>query len=149
MLNTNKFLFCFFLTLFTCLLNAAELEDVNPEQLKSMQQNNALVIDIRTEKEWNSTGIIPGSRKIEFFNANGDFDQEKWLKQLQKQRQSTDQPIILVCRSGNRSRMVGTMLTKELNIKNVYHLEKGIKSWIQEGNKTEPACANKLACLNQ
>ena len=149
MLNNYNFLLCLLLTFFSCFLAAAELQDITSEQLKSLQKNNALVIDIRTEQEWNSTGIIPGSHKIEFFNANGEYDQEEWLKQMKQKLQSPDQPIILVCRSGNRSRMVGAMLSKQPGMNNVLHLEKGIKTWIREGNKTEAACPNVLTCLSQ
>lgn len=137
-----------FLLLFlsNSILAADKLKNVTPDQLQSLQNSNALVIDIRTEKEWNTTGIIPDSRKIEFFNANGDYDLKKWLKQFNEQRQSPEQPVILVCRSGNRTETVGTLLTQKLGMKNIYHLEQGIKSWIKSGKKTEEACPDQLAC---
>ncbi len=62
-------------------LAANELETVTPEQLLKMQQTqNALVVDIRTEAEWQASGIISNSHKLQSFDT-----------------------VILVCRSGNRS----------------------------------------------
>ncbi len=138
-----------FVFLFSGLLGAAELSDLSADQLLAMQQHNALVIDIRTEQEWRETGIIPGSRKLEFFNADGAYDAERWLQQLKTQRQSPDQPVILVCRSGNRSKKVGDFLAQQLDMKQIYHLEHGMLSWIKQGKPTEKACPGLLACNEQ
>lgn len=116
---------------------AAELGQVSAAQLQPMQQNDhALVIDIRTEAEWHATGVIPGSRKLQSFNAEGQFNAEKWLADLQKLKTSPDQPVILVCRSGNRSSKVGEFLVRQ-GMPNVYHLNNGIQSWIKSGNPVE------------
>ena len=115
--------------------NAAELKNITPEQLKSLQNNRALVIDIRTAKEWLANGIIPDSKKLEFFNEQGEFDEKKWLAGLNHLHPSSEQPVILVCRSGNRSSMVGNYLTNKLGMNNIYHLQNGILSWIKAGNE--------------
>ncbi|MDD1620300.1 MAG: rhodanese-like domain-containing protein [Methylococcaceae bacterium] len=116
----------------------AELGQVSVGQLQPMRQNDhALVIDIRTEAEWHATGIIPGSQKLQSFNNDGQFDAEKWLADLQKLKTSPDQPVILVCRSGNRSGKVGEFLVRQ-GMPNVYHLNNGIQSWIKSGNPVEP-----------
>lgn len=129
------------------LLTAAdELVDLSPAQLQKIRKNNALVIDIRTEQEWQSTGIIPGSRMLQFFDAQGQADPRQWLEQMQKLRRSPEQPIVLVCRSGNRSRMVGDFLTRQAGMKNIYHLQNGLKSWLQQGKATEPVCIGQIAC---
>lgn len=139
-------LFAFF-SLFSTLTTAAELIDLSVEQVQALQKNGAaLVIDIRTEQEWLSTGIIPSSHKLEFFNKQGKYDAEQWLDELAKLKSSSDQPVILVCRSGNRSGMVGNYLTQQLGMKNVYHLSNGIQAWIKAGQKLDNACPNQLAC---
>lgn len=120
---------------------AAELESVTPEQLLEMQKNgNALVIDIRTEAEWQASGVIPNSQKLQSFDQQGHFDAEKWLTSLQQLKSSPDQPVILVCRSGNRSSKVGRMLSEQMGMKNVYHLDNGLQSWIKSGNPISPNC---------
>lgn len=125
---------------------AAELETVTPEQLLEMQQNqNALVVDIRTEAEWQASGIISNSHKLQSFNNQGEFDPEKWLAALEQMKSSPDQPVILVCRSGNRSGKIGAFLTQQLDMKNIYHLENGLQSWVKSGHPVSPNCM-KVAC---
>ncbi|OQW78742.1 MAG: rhodanese [Proteobacteria bacterium ST_bin11] len=127
--------------LFTAQLFANELGKVTAEQLLRMQQeHNALVVDVRTAPEWQSTGVIANSQKLESFDSNGHFDQEKWLANLEKLKSSPDQPVILVCRSGNRSGKIGQILTEQLGMKNVYHLSNGIQSWIKDGHPVKADC---------
>ena len=122
------------LLLFAPWIWADDLGQVSAEQLQAMQQNGqALVIDIRTEAEWKATGVIPGSLKLQSFNSDGEFDSAKWLADLQKLKTSSEQAVILVCRSGNRSSKVGNFLIRE-GVPNVYHLNNGIQSWIESGH---------------
>jgi len=115
---------------------AEDLHNLSAEQLVTMQkENNALVIDIRTEKEWNKTGMIPNSHGLQFYSSFGTYDAEKWLSKLNKLKSSDDQPVILVCASGGRSNVVGNLLAKKLNMDNIYHLSDGIVPWIKSGNK--------------
>lgn len=127
-------------------LLAGELETVTPQQLLDMQQNNnALVVDVRTEAEWQASGIIANSHKLQSFDSQGKFDPEKWLTSLEKMKTSPDQPVILVCRSGNRSGKIGALLTQQLGMKNVYHLDNGLQSWINSGHPVSPNCL-QVAC---
>ena len=146
MKRTQLILF-FICSFFTAFISAEELGQVSAEQLTAMQkQDKALIIDIRTEKEWNTTGIIPDSHKLQFFTATGKYDANKWLSDLNQLKTSPDQTIILVCRSGSRSGMVGNMLVKQFGMKNVHHLSTGIMPWIKAGNKVTTDCLTKLAC---
>jgi len=141
----------FLALLLTCLLlnhftMAADLQSVNPDQLLEMQKNNhALVIDVRTAPEWQASGVISGSLKLQSFDGEGRFDAKKWVAELEKLKSSPDQAVILVCRSGNRSSKVGELLTQQLGMKNVYHLENGLQSWIKSGHPVSPNCV-KVAC---
>jgi rhodanese-related sulfurtransferase len=142
-----KIIILFICSFFTAIISAEELGQLSTEQLIAMQkQDNALVIDIRTEKEWNTTGIIPESHKLQFFTATGKYDPDKWLSDLNQLKSTPDQAVILVCRSGSRSGMVGNMLAKKMGMKNVHHLSTGIMPWIKAGNKTTTDCSSKLAC---
>ena len=116
-------------------LSAAELGNLTPKQLE--QKQNALVIDIRTEKEWQDSGIIPNSHKLQFYDQNGKFDATAWVDQLNQLKQTPDQTVILVCRSGNRSSTVGNFLANKKGMENVFHLQNGIKSWLQAGKKLQ------------
>ena len=135
-----------FTALFAGFLSAAELVNITPEQLQTMQKQNALVIDIRTEKEWAESGTIPESIKIQYFDKEGKYDSEQWLTQLNTHRRSSNQPVILVCRSGNRSAKVGTFLTQQLNMGNIYHLQYGMNAWSKEGREIDKGCPTQIAC---
>ena len=145
-MNLKILIFAFFIShpLFTF---AAELVDLSVEQVRSMQRtNDGLVIDIRTEKEWQDTGIIASSHPLMFFDNEGKYNTEKWLAHLTKLKSYPDQPVILVCRSGNRSSRVGRYLTQQLGMNNVYHLSGGIKAWLKSGQKLDKICSNQIAC---
>jgi len=122
-------------------LQAAELQTVNPEQLQQARQNgNVLVVDIRTAPEWQSSGVIPNSVKLQAYDKDGQFDQDRWLNDLQKLKTSPDQTVVLVCRSGNRSGKLGQLLTQQLGIEHVQHLNGGMQSWIKSGLPVVPDC---------
>ena len=122
-------------------LLAGELITLTPEQLLEMQHSQkALVVDIRTPQEWQSSGVIANSHKLQSFDADGKFDQQKWLADLEKLKTSPDQPVILVCRSGNRSSKVGNILSQQLGIDNVYHLSNGLQGWIKTGHPVKADC---------
>lgn len=146
-MNKIKLTLFFICSFFTAFISAEELGQLSAEQLIAMQnQENALIIDIRTENEWKTTGIIPDSHKLQFFSVTGKYDTAKWLSDLNQLKTAPDQNVILVCRTGSRSGMVGEMLTKKMGVKNIFHLSAGIMPWIKAGNKITKDCPTKLAC---
>ena len=141
-----KYALIFFFLFSTKILTAAELTNLTTSDVNNKLTENALVIDIRTPQEWQSTGIIPGSHPVKFFDKNGKYDADQWLATVKQLQTSPDQEIILVCRSGGRSGRVGNLLTQKLNMSNVSHLQKGISSWIREKRPTEKACTPTQTC---
>lgn len=122
-------------------LFAAELGNLSPDQVLDMQQkDHALVVDVRTPAEWQSTGIIADSYKLQAFESDGSFDETAWVAKLEKLKASPDQPIVLICRSGNRSRKVGDVLTQKLGMTRIYHLANGLQSWFNAGRSLSPNC---------
>ncbi len=119
--------------LFSLSVNA-QVHGLNNEQMQKMMDQNIPVIDIRRPDEWKSTGVIPGSHLMTFFDARGKYDLDKWLAQLNKIVGKNDK-FILVCRSGNRTSQVARYLDGKLGYNQVYHLQRGIKSWIRAGDK--------------
>lgn len=115
----------------------ADLIGINPSQLQNQIDKNILVIDIRTPPEWIELGVVPTSKKIMFFDERGQYNVEAWMNEFSKYIKDKNQPFVLVCRSGNRTGVVGNFLSKQAGYKNVYHLENGIKSWIRENRETE------------
>ena len=131
------------LMLVSCSLQAAELHGVTPDELQALQQQGALVVDIRTPEEWKATGIIPGSSPLMYFDKNGAYDKDAWLGDLKKLVKRPDQPIVLVCRSGNRSGTVGKELAAQSGFGTIYHLEKGLRQWLAESRALVPDGASR------
>lgn len=91
-------------------------------------QNPPVVIDVRTPEEFNGElGHIPDARLIPMETTS---DSMKVYEQFK------DRDILLVCRSGRRSKIVGDELIKA-GFKKVYNLTGGMKGWIEKGGATE------------
>lgn len=72
----------------------------------------ARLVDIRSQPEWVLVGQIPGSLQIEYkrfpdWELNPDF-----VNQIRRQL-SPDKLVLLVCRSGIRSKEAAELLTRE------------------------------------
>ena len=76
----------------------------------------------------------PNSLLLTFFDKNGKYDFQSWYNKLINITKK-DQPIILICRSGRRTKIVAEMMNKKLDYE-VYNVKYGIKSWIKSNLKT-------------
>lgn len=83
------------------------------------------IIDIRTPSEWKTTGLVKGSIPITFFDEQGNYNAEVFLKQLNKVVKK-EEKFALICNSGNRTQVVGTFLGKQQGY-NVIDLQGGIQ----------------------
>ncbi len=119
------------LLLFAGLL-MAQLRDLSPKDLEALKKEGVVVIDIRTPAEWSQTGIIPGSKKIMFFDQFGRYDLNRFMSEFQKYVPNKESRFILVCRTGSRTKAVGEFLSEKLGYKNAMHLRGGIYAWIRE-----------------
>jgi rhodanese-related sulfurtransferase len=108
----------------------AEMKDIDNNTLQTLLKEKIAIIDIRTPEEWKETGIIEGSHLLTFFDKNGRYNVEKWVKDLE-QIVKKDQPVILICRTGNRTVPVRDLLDKKIGYQMVYNVKKGIKDWIK------------------
>ena len=113
----------------------AEFYEVNNEKIKILLENSVPLIDIRTESEWNETGVINSSHLLTFFDKDGNYDFKKWMTKV-GQIADENGPVIIICRSGRRSRIVSNMIIKENSEYLIYHATNGIKSWIESSKKT-------------
>ena len=124
----------FYIKLIVCLLTVkfafADVVDVNNEQILELSKTNIPIVDVRSSSEWDQTGVIPTSILLTFFDKEGNYDLDKWYEKLLLEIEEGE-PIILICRSGNRSRIIAEMMDKEFdNI--IYNAKRGITSWIDE-----------------
>ena len=113
----------------------AEIYEVNNEKIKMLLENDVPLIDIRTEGEWYETGVINSSHLLTFFEKDGSYDFRKWMIEL-GEIANENGPVIIICRSGRRSRIVSNMIINKNSEYLIYHATNGIKSWIESNNKT-------------
>ena len=120
-----KYILLVAFTIFSCsLINNESINQMNSDELiELIELNDAVLVDVRTEDEYNS-GYIESSLNIDYFSNEFSVNADKLDKNT---------PIILYCRSGNRSSMSANKISK-LGFKEIYNLEGGILEWIEEGN---------------
>lgn len=115
----------------------AQVENLSSEQLIEAQKNGVAIIDIRTPKEWQEVGVISGSHKIMYYDENRKAKIPEFMAEFKKIVTDTNQPFILVCRTGHRTGNATKYLSKEKGYTHAEHLAKGIKNWIAEGRQVE------------
>ena len=86
--------------------------------------------DIRRAEEWRQTGVLAGSHTLTFVDAGGRINPEIISKLTQAVR--PDQPVILICHSGNRSAVLARELVEQFGYTQVYNVSGGISRWIGE-----------------
>ena len=122
---------CFLLTI---KIAFADIININNEQIKELSKINVQIVDVRRSSEWNQTGVVPNSILLTFFDKKGNYNFDKWYNDLSVKINS-DKPIILICRTGRRTRIIAEMMDKKFdNV--IYNAKNGITSWIKENNIT-------------
>lgn len=125
----HLFLFLFLLPLSAC--SEPPYTNIDNQQLKTLQAQGIPVYDIRRSDEWAQTGVVEGSKRLTFVDGKGrvspDFV-EKFTQAVGK-----NDPVILICRTGNRTETLSRALVEQLGYTKVYNVKNGITRWISEG----------------
>ena len=108
------------------------LGELSPQQFIDARENGGVVIDIRREEEWRETGIIKGSQTITAFTKDGKIHPD-FPKKFFDLINDVDVPILLYCRTGNRTGILGKALIDQVGQTNVSHLSDGILGWKKQG----------------
>ncbi len=105
---------------------AARIPQVDAIKLREMinQESNLLVIDVRSPREYQFDGHIEGSRLLPLSALMQRVDELP-----------PDQPIVFVCRSGNRSQVACEQLSR-LGYANVQNFQGGMLAWNRAGLST-------------
>ena len=118
-----------FVAAFACLLLLVAVQvsakDISVKEAADLVQNppqGLTIVDVRTPAECRE-GHIAGAVNMDFFGAS--FDSQ--ILTLPK-----DKPILLYCRTGNRSAGAYDTMTKE-GLTNILHMNQGITAWQQSG----------------
>ena len=129
-----KILFVIFV-LFTKFVNA-EVIDINNREFSNLIEKEIKIIEVRTQIEWKSIGIIKGSFLISLLNNNKKFIFEEWFE-IFKNKFDNNKSIIFICASGVRSNYISHLDNKKKPDLIVYNLKKGINHWIRSGYKIQ------------
>lgn len=101
-------------------------------QVREMVAKGVTVVDVRRSDEWRDTGVIEGAARITAFDARGRFDPD--FPAAFSAAVAPDEEVVIICRSGNRSRVVSELLTGRAGYSRVYNAGGGMRSWIAGGN---------------
>jgi len=109
----------------------ADVIEIDNSALEKLRAGGVAIVDVRTRREWESTGVIEGSHTMTFFDAKGNYDVQAWLSRLNT-IVKPDQPLVLICATGVRSASIADMLDGKLGYSRVHNVTQGIKGWIRE-----------------
>lgn len=90
-----------------------------------MEEGEPLLLDVRTPGEY-AAQHVPGSVLIPLNELSSRLGEIADYK---------TRDILVICRSGNRSRVASEILT-EAGFTNVYNIDRGILGWAQSGLPT-------------
>ena len=117
------------LSFLICKFSYADVVAVDNLKVQKLSKSGVSIVDIRTKGEWDKTGVIPQSILLTFFDSSGNYDFNKWYADLKKITPNY-KSIIIICRSGRRSRLVANMINQKYN-DIVYDANNGMNSWIK------------------
>jgi rhodanese-related sulfurtransferase len=118
-----------FISLAAC--SAPPYTNLDNDQLKSMLEQGVPVYDVRRPEEWRETGVVEGSQRLTFVDADGRLTPD-FLSRFTG-AVAKDQPVILICRTGNRTDVLARYLVEKLGYTKVYNVRDGITRWISDG----------------
>jgi rhodanese-related sulfurtransferase len=118
------------------------IKEINPVEAQKilLEQNDAVLIDVRSTMEYEFVGHPPMAMHIPIkewpiWETDAGFV-EKVKKALNNEK--LDNPLLMLCRSGARSALAGEMLANE-GYTNVYNVLEGF-----EGDKDENGHRNTI-----
>ncbi len=102
----------------------SEVSTVGPEEARGLLEGGAQLLDVRTDHEWEA-GRIPAATHIELGDLGGR------IAEIDR-----DRPVLIYCRSDNRSDMAAAALAGEGY--DVRVLAGGIEGWVETGLALDP-----------
>ncbi len=115
------------------------------EAFNLMDEDNLRIIDVRTPREWQKTGIPAGAFRLTYVRG---LDAARNLVQFVREITDNDptQPVALICAAGVRSNHAATIL-RNSGFRNVFNIAEGMQGnhhgigWLAQGlplDKIEP-----------
>lgn len=106
--------------------------NVDNAQLKALLAQGVPIYDVRRPEEWRQTGVVAGSRKLTYVDQSGRPNPEflpRFTAEVGK-----NEPVILICRTGNRTDKLARELMEEQGYTQVYNVRDGITAWVAENH---------------
>ena len=113
-------------------LASAEVVEIDSREFEALLARGVPVVDLRTGPEWKETGVVRGSHLLTLYDAAGRSDPAAWMRQVDKVA-AADKPVVLICRSGNRSGKAAQLLQAAGRKGKVYNVRTGITGWVRDG----------------
>ncbi len=104
------------------------------------QDPRTLLIDVRSSMEFLFVGHPKGAVHIPWIDEPDWVINKNFVTEIRKlalgglQESTDDTPIILICRSGNRSDEAGKLLS-DAGIKNVCHIDEGFEGKLDDNHQ--------------
>ena len=119
----------------------AHLKSLTPKQAWQLLQDDprAVLIDIRSTMEYLFVGHPVGAVHVPWIDEPDWVVNPDFVKDVRKvllggvvcDEESGCAPVILICRSGKRSREAGEVLV-EAGVRNAYHVDEGFEGELDE-----------------
>ena len=109
---------------------AGGFSNIDNAKLEELMAQGVMLVDIRLKEEWQQTGIIKGSKTITFFDRTGRIN-PNFISEFTA-LVKPEQPVALICRTGNRTNAASQAIAQQLGYKKVLNVAHGISSWIAE-----------------
>ncbi|HSW52764.1 MAG TPA: rhodanese-like domain-containing protein [Sulfuricaulis sp.] len=103
---------------------------VDNAELEQLRAQGVPVYDIRRPEEWRATGVIEGSRLSTWQDGGGRVNPD--FMATFGATADKSQPVVLICRTGNRTSQLARDLMEKHGYTRVYNVEHGIAGWIAE-----------------
>lgn len=111
----------------------------SPEEILAFG-DEVLFVDIRTAPEWHETGVLPNAR-LHTFQGEVSF-----LEDLQRLSAENPRPVVLICRSDNRTTQAARLLAPHLDVP-VISVNRGVLAVLRENPSSMASVARQEQCL--
>lgn len=111
-----------------------------PDALAAARAGTLVIIDVRTQREWDDTGIPATARTVSWAPANGGADFAAQVLAVTGGDKTA--PVALICRTGNRSAKAQAAL-RQSGFSNVSNIAEGMTGgpagpgWLARGLPVE------------
>ncbi|MGM0623246.1 MAG: rhodanese-like domain-containing protein [Campylobacterota bacterium] len=106
-------------------------DDLSAKQAYAMQQEGVVLLDVRTQREYDSVHPKGAALVPVYFEREGErVFNERFVDNVYEQLGSYDTPVILICRTGSRTKEAANILANE-GFNEVYNVTEGFANdWV-------------------